>query len=162
MTCKSKVDIVLLLDSSGSTRAKGFEQTKSFAKSFTQALEGADTDAMLSIISFSGPGWWSKIRKCTGPDTSGLDMERDCKMKLAQHFTSDMAEARSAIDGLQWMAGLTLTSTALEMAASEISLGRRGVKKVVVVITDGRPTKKVRHHSRCSEGQKKGQVDFWR
>merc|ERR1719479_146014 len=79
---------------------------------------------------------------CTGRDTSGLDMERDCKIKLAEHFTSDMAQARSTIDGLQWMAGLTLTSTALEMAASELSLGRRGVKKVVLVVTDGRPTKR--------------------
>jgi hypothetical protein len=142
LTCKSKVDVVLVLDSSGSTGSKGFEQTKSFAKTFTTALEGQGTDAMLSVISFSGPGRWSLIRKCTGADTSGLDMEKDCKIKLAEHYTSDMAAARSKIDGLEWMAGLTLTSTALEMAASEISLGRRGVNKIVLMVTDGRPTKK--------------------
>merc|ERR1740123_127584 len=142
LTCKSKVDVVLVLDSSGSTGSKGFEQTKSFAKTFTTALEGQGTDAMLSVISFSGPGRWSLIRKCTGPDTSGLDMEKDCKIKLAEHYTSDMAAARSKIDGLEWMAGLTLTSTALEMAASEISLGRRGVNKIVLMVTDGRPTNK--------------------
>merc|ERR1712129_411657 len=98
---------------------------------------------MLSVISFSGPGRWSVIRKCTGPDTSGLDMETDCKIKLAEPYTSDMAAARSKIDSLEWMAGLTLTSTALEMAVSEISLGRRGVKKIVLMITDGRPTKRL-------------------
>jgi len=143
MVCKSTVDIVLVLDSSGSTRATGWEQTKKFAKAFTTALEGDGTDAMLSIISFSGPVSWRKVKACTGPDTSGLDMERDCKVKLAEHFTNDMEKARSVIDGLDWMAGLTLTSTALEMAVSEIGLGRRGVQKVVLMVTDGRPTKRL-------------------
>jgi len=143
MVCKSTVDIVLVLDSSGSTGAKGFEQTKTFAKAFTTALEGDGTDAMLSIIEFSGPPSWTKIKKCTGPDTSGLDMERDCDVKMAEHFTKDMAHVRSVIDGLEWMAGLTLTSTALEMASSEIGLGRRGVDKVVLMVTDGRPTMKL-------------------
>jgi len=142
MSCKSKVDVVLVLDSSGSTGQSGWEQTKTFAKTFTTAFEGAGTDAQLSVLQFSGPSSWSKIKKCTGSNTKDLNMESDCKMKMAEHFTSDMAKARSAIDGLDWMAGLTLTSTALEMAASEMSLGRRGVKKVVLVVTDGRPTKK--------------------
>jgi len=143
MVCKSTVDIILVLDSSGSTRAKGWEQTKKFAKAFTTALEGDGTDAMLSVISFSGPVSWRKIKACTGPDTSGLDMERDCDVMMASHFTKDMERLRSDIDGLEWMAGLTLTSTALEMAASEISLGRRGVPKVVLMVTDGRPTKRL-------------------
>jgi len=142
MVCKSSVDVVLVLDSSGSTGQSGWEKTKTFAKAFTTALEGEGTDAQLSIISFSGPVSWRKIKACTGKSTAGLNMETDCKIKLAEHFTADMAAARSTIDGLDWMAGLTLTSTALEMAASEFSMGRRGVKRVVLVVTDGRPTKK--------------------
>jgi len=142
MVCKSTVDIVLVLDSSGSTGSQGWAQTKAFAKAFTTALEGDGTDAMLSIISFSGPGSWKKILVCTGPKliSSGLDMGQDCEVMMAEHFTKDMAQARSVIDGLDWMAGLTLTSTALEMASSELGLGRRGVPKVVLMVTDGRPT----------------------
>ena len=37
---------------------------------------------------------------------------------------------------------MTLTTTALETAASEMSLERRGVKEVVLVVTDGKPTKR--------------------
>jgi len=160
MVCQSTVDIILVLDSSGSTRAKGWEQTKKFAKAFTKALEGDGTNAQLSIISFSGPVSWKKVKACTGPDTSGLDMESDCEVKMAAHFTKDMEQLRSVIDGLDWMAGLTLTSTALEMAASEIPLGRRGVPKVVVMVTDGRPTKRLATFPAARKVRKQAKLIF--
>jgi len=160
MVCKSTVDIVLVLDSSGSTGSSGWEKTKTFAKAFTTALEGDGTDAMISIVSFSGPGSWKKITACTGPDTSGLDMAQDCEVLMAEHFTKDMAQARSVIDGLDWMAGLTLTSTALEMAASELGLGRRGVPKVVLMVTDGRPTKKLATFPAAHKVRKQAKLIF--
>jgi len=160
MVCKSAVDIVLVLDSSGSTGSSGWEKTKTFAKAFTTSLEGDGTDAMLSIVSFSGPGSWKKISTCTGPDPSGLDMAQDCFVLMAEHFTKDMAKSRSVIDGLDWMAGLTLTSTALEMAASELGLGRRGVPKVVLMVTDGRPTKRLATFPAAHKVRKQARLIF--
>merc|ERR1719408_952326 len=50
-----------------------------------------------------------------------------------------MKQAKSKIAGLEWPKGSTLTSLALSTARSELALGRKNAKSVVVVITDGRP-----------------------
>merc|ERR550537_1991793 len=50
-----------------------------------------------------------------------------------------MKRVKEDIGGLSWPQGSTLTSLALMTAKSELSLGRKDEKSIVVVFTDGRP-----------------------
>merc|ERR1719343_305245 len=58
---------------------------------------------------------------------------------MVQHLDSDVAQAEKNIDALSWPRGTTLTSQALELANSELTLGRADAQKVVLTITDGIP-----------------------
>uniref|UniRef100_A0A7S1M5B3 VWFA domain-containing protein n=1 Tax=Alexandrium catenella TaxID=2925 RepID=A0A7S1M5B3_ALECA len=145
LVCTSKVDVVLLLDGSGSIGTTGWAATKKFAKTFVDAFDGqnagATTDAQISVILFSGPYKWSLMKKCVGmgASSSSVNMETDCMIKVAQHFKSDLAATKTAIDQLTWPKGTTLTSAALETARSELALGRADAEKIVLTITDGIP-----------------------
>jgi len=139
LMCQSKIDLVLLLDGSGSVGSTGWAATKVFAKKLVTAFSGPTADTQVAVILFSGPYSYRYMRMCAGSGGSGLSMENDCKVKMVQHYSSDMAATTSAIDGLSWPRGTTLTSQALELALSEITLGRADAEKVVLTITDGIP-----------------------
>jgi len=138
LLCKTKIDVVLLLDGSGSVGSSGWSATKAFAKKFVQAFEGPQTDAQVSVILFSGPYAWNDLKRCQD-GAAGLDMKKDCKISFVQHFSSDMTQTASNIDKLSWPMGTTLTSSALSMAQSELYAGRRGAERVVLTVTDGIP-----------------------
>merc|ERR1719214_301599 len=93
----------------------------------------------MAVILFSGPRTWSGVYKCWRKNSDGVNMETDCKIKTVTHFTTDMAQVKTAIAGLTWPQGSTLTSLALMRAKAELSLGRKDAKSVIVVVPDGRP-----------------------
>jgi len=53
VSCESQLDVVLLLDGSGSLREKGWSQTKQFGEMFIAALKGGESNVKLSVILFS-------------------------------------------------------------------------------------------------------------
>jgi len=138
LLCSSKVDLVLLLDGSGSVGSSGWAATKRFAKLFVKSFQGPQTDALISVVLFSGPYSWTYMRRCAGGG-AGLNMASDCKVQMVQHFSNNTATTLTNIDGLTWPRGTTLTSQALEMAGSEFTMGRGDAEKIVLVITDGIP-----------------------
>jgi uncharacterized protein YegL len=138
------VDVVLLIDGSGSLGKEGWKASIAAAEMFVDAFrvsEDADgnSKANMAVILFSGPPTWSGVNKCTGQQTTGVDMETDCKIKFVTHFERDMKKVKEKIAELEWPQGSTLTSLALMTAKSELQLGRKDAESVVVVITDGRP-----------------------
>lgn len=139
LRCMSKVDLVLLLDGSGSLDTEGWEMTKEFAEKFVESFDGEDMEAQVAVILFSGPKSLGDFNACTGSSPASPDMEKQCGMKLVQHLSSNMAATKDAIALLQWPMSTALTSVALEMAKAELNLGRRDAEHVVLVITDGRP-----------------------
>jgi len=138
MMCDQMLDVVLLIDGSGSLGAGGWKAEITAAKTFVDAFAGqaGKAKAQLSVILYSGPRTWSGVGKCLGKNAN---MEQDCKIKIVAHFTNDMAAVKEKISKLVWPKGSTLTSLALLSAHSELSLGRPDAKSVVVAITDGRP-----------------------
>jgi uncharacterized protein YegL len=145
--CRSKVDVVLVLDASDSTNAEGWKRVTSFAQRLTQAFEKAEkgsSDSQMSVIQFSGPNRAGTLKKCFGMKSDSLDVERDCLIKMVQHFSSDMDATRSKIAKLPWLKATTFTSGALGMASAELALARKDAKKVVLVVTDGRPLSRIR------------------
>jgi len=139
LKCKAELDVVLLIDGSGSLGKKGWQASKKAAELFVSAFEGKGTEARVSVILFSGPKSFKKVSKCFGSGTKPVDLKQDCSINIVQHFTKNMAMAKSKIKNLKWPRGSTLTSLALGAARTELSIGRKNARGVVVVITDGRP-----------------------
>jgi len=139
MQCKKKLDIVFLLDGSGSLGEKGWKAEIQAAEMFVDAFAGTGAQAEMAVILYSGPRTWGGVDKCVGRNNKKVDMEKTCKIKTITHFTNDMKEVKKKIQGLTWPKGSTLTSIALMKAKAELNLGRKDAKSVVVVITDGRP-----------------------
>jgi len=139
LTCKNELDIVFLLDGSGSLGESGWKAEIKAATTFVDAFSVSGAKANMAVILYSGPRYWSGVYKCWAQNSKAVDIEKDCKIKTITHFTADMAAVKKKITDLTWPKGSTLTSLALMRAKAELSLGRKDAKSVVVVITDGRP-----------------------
>jgi len=137
--CNASLDVLFLLDGSGSLGKKGWAAELKTADMFVDAFSGSGAQTQMSVILYSGPRTWGGVRKCVGKNNKKVDMAGTCKIKTITHFTKDMKKVKSLISGLTWPQGSTLTSLALATAKAELALGRKNSKSVVVVITDGRP-----------------------
>jgi hypothetical protein len=133
-TCTAPIDVVLLIDGSGSLGSAGWAAEIKMAETFVKAFSTGGTQAQMAVILYSGPRTWSGVRKCFNPRVVA-----DCKIDTVTPFTSDFASISDKISQLTWPKGSTLTSLALAKAKSMLSLGRPDSKSIVVAITDGRP-----------------------
>merc|ERR1719201_1114347 len=137
LPCNRSLDVMLLLDGSGSLGKEGWAQEIKAAQLFVDAFTDSGK-ANMAVIMYSGPRTWGGVEKCTGPNSGDVDPEK-CGIKMVTHFTEDMKKVKNLITGLEWPQGSTLTSLALMTAKAELALGRKDSKAVMVVITDGRP-----------------------
>jgi hypothetical protein len=136
--CNRTLDVILLIDGSGSLGKEGWDAEMIAAKSFVAAFKAADGKVKMAVILFSGPRTWSGVSKCTGKNTEGVTLD-ECGIKTVTHFTSDLDNVDTLLTGLTWPEGSTLTSLALMTAETEMTVGRADVHTLVVVMTDGRP-----------------------
>merc|ERR1719453_1594397 len=139
VTCKKELDVVLLIDGSGSLGKKGWAAEIVAANTLVDAFNVKDTQARMAVILYSGPRTWGGVFKCFAKNTKKVDRDRICGIKMVTHFTKDLKKVKELITGLTWPKGSTLTSLALTTAKAELALGRKDSKSIVVVITDGRP-----------------------
>jgi uncharacterized protein YegL len=138
LLCNRTLDVVFLLDGSGSMGKKGWKAEMKAAQYFVDAFTKSDK-AMLSVILYSGPRTWSGVRKCVGKSAKKVKPEA-CGIKTVTHFTNDFKKVKQLLLGLELPKGSTLTSLALMTAKAELSLGRKSSgTPSVVVFTDGRP-----------------------
>jgi len=137
LACNASLDIILLIDGSGSLGKEGWEAEITAAKFFIGSFE-ASGKANMAVILFSGPRTWSGVSKCTGKSGAKVSLEQ-CGIKTVTHFTEDLAKVGQLVSGLTWPQGSTLTSLALMTAKAEMALGRADEHTIVVVFTDGRP-----------------------
>lgn len=137
LTCNSKLDVVVVLDGSGSLRSRGWAATKKMGTMLVNAFKGGDTQ--VATILFSGPRSASTLRKCMRG--AGVSIEQ-CGITWVEHFQSSDAKitAEAAeIGTLQWPRATTMTSMALAAAENELRMGRSDATSLVIVVTDGRP-----------------------
>jgi hypothetical protein len=136
VACASKLDVILLLDGSGSLGENGWKAVRKSAELIVGAL---DKDLnRVAVLLFSGPKKWTDTQKCFG--NKPVSQEFVCKMKWLVHFgPTSMGEAAVKLKFTPWPKGSTLTSLALTNAISETQMGRQDANTVVIVITDGKP-----------------------
>jgi hypothetical protein len=115
LQCKSRLDVTILIDGSGSLGTKGWEASKKAGAMLARSFGGSGSDVKLAVLLFSYSNKW------------------------LQHYSSDCEAAAVAIETVAWPRSLTFTANALYAARSELSLGRADAQSVVIVITDGRP-----------------------
>jgi len=138
-TCKKRLDVVLLIDGSGSLGKKGWAAEIKAANMFVDAFTVSGGHSQVSVILYSGPRTWGGVYKCFARNTKKVDREKICGIKMITHFTDDMKKVKGLINGLTWPRGSTLTSLALLTAKAELALGRKDARSNVIVFTDGRP-----------------------
>jgi len=137
LECNRSLDVVLLLDGSGSLGKTGWKAEIKAAQFFVDAFINSKR-ANLAVILYSGPRTWSGVAKCVGKSKKSVKPEA-CGIKTVTHFTTDLKKVKTLITGLEFPQGSTLTSLALMTAKAELSLGRKNSVGNVVVFTDGRP-----------------------
>jgi len=138
LRCMTKLDVVLLMDGSGSVSEEGWVATIEVGKMLAESFLVAQTGTQVAVLLYSGPSSWAGYQKCASGEGS-VDLSTDCNMQWASHFTTDPSALTSAISALSWRKGTTMTATALASAATELHSGSSdGRPKVVIVITDGR------------------------
>jgi len=139
LTCQKKLDIVLLLDGSGSMGTAGWAAEIKASHTFIDAFAGSGGDANMAVILYSGPRTWGGVYKCFARNVKKVDRQKICNVKVAGHFSADLKKVKSTVTGLTWPRGSTLTSLALLTAKAELALGRKDAESVVIIFTDGRP-----------------------
>jgi hypothetical protein len=159
-TCTNKtMDIVVLLDGSGSLGKKGWAAEITATKSFIHAFKGNNGKIIMAVTLFSGPSTWAGVNKCMAK-TKKKVKPSDCGIKIVTHFTDDLKKIDTLVTGLTWPKGSTLTSLALLNAQAELALGRKDAPAVIVVFTDGRPLS-YRKTGLASRKIRKGARLFW-
>jgi len=111
----NNVDVVILIDGSGSMRRKGFNKAKQMAEAMLDAMAIGPKNMHVAMQVFSS------------------------KIEWIQRMTSSKAAAKRSLKRARWPARYTYTAQALASAEAEIMGGRPDADSVVIVITDGRP-----------------------
>lgn len=144
MQCNQTLDVVLLLDGSGSMRKKGWEAEIKAARLFVSAFTG---DVQISVTVFSGAqggNSYKKSRECINPPKNKKFTLKECGINTLTHFTNDKKKVDQILATADYPKSFTLTSLALGVAKAELANGRKNAQSVVVVFTDGRPMSKVK------------------
>lgn len=142
LECESMLDVVVLLDGSGSIGSEGWPRTQEFGKEIVKAFD--PTAARVAVMIYSGPTSWSNYVNICVSTEQHPDFEKACNVKWVSHLTTDTDALVSGIENEEWPAGTTLTSAALGMAEVELQTARKDASSLVIVVTDGKPLNKMR------------------
>lgn len=137
--CSAFIDVILVIDGSGSLGQYGWDQSKAMAEQLVSSMQGGDNSVKLGVLLFSGPQDWSHYKSCTGQGSGIMPSAATCGVRWVKHLDSDMGAVQTAVKQLDWPRRTTLTSLALLEAKEELRQGRPQAKSVVIVITDGKP-----------------------
>merc|ERR1719291_1496186 len=122
MTCEAKLDVVIVLDASGSMGSAGWTAEKKAAKNVAAAMSSG---IKVGALAFSSPYSWYETRWCMGYETPPWWKEfyfkghSDCGIKWIEHMTTDSADVASKIGSATADFRGTLTNIAIDKAGVE-------------------------------------------
>merc|ERR1719401_2218293 len=111
LVCDSRVDVIILLDGSGSIGKKGWSTTVALGQSLVSAFASPLNQAQVAVQLFSGPRSFDLYKLCTGRGPQGKvpDIEDDCGISWVTpltadsgHFTTNMNKTAKLIKALKW------------------------------------------------------------
>ncbi|XP_035692568.1 uncharacterized protein LOC118427037 [Branchiostoma floridae] len=119
-TCPNQLDIIFVLDGSGSIGTDNFERIKTFVSKAVTRFNIGPTQTQIGVIQYSN--------------------QPQSEILLNDH--QDAASLQQAISSINYLQGGTNTGKALRYLANNAFSGkngaRAGVSKVAIVVTDGR------------------------
>ena len=120
-SCKAKVDVGFILDSSGSLR-NDYQNEKDFLKALAGAFGVSDDGSRASVLTFS--------------------RKSELTIKFKDHF--DQLKFNTAVDAIPLMGSVTRIDLALRLAQREMYLVENGARpnlpKILILLTDGSQT----------------------
>lgn len=140
LKCAAKVDVIILLDGSGSLGLAGWKTMKKVGASLVKAMD--PKTAQVAVLVYSGPKNMGAYKKCVGEAPAGsrkVDFAMDCKMVWVSHLTDKTAPVAEKFDDLYWPKGSTMTSQALASAEAELVYGRADATQVVLTLAHSLP-----------------------
>jgi len=154
--CNSKVDVILLIDGSGSAGEEGFKKSVSFVEKLVGAFKTGDDLAQVGVLLYSGPRSWQELDACLKKGD-----EKDCNLKVVSQLSADGAAVVKEVGGLTtWPKASTFTSGALSMAHSMLREGRQDAQSVVVTFMTGMPNFKCRTEAAAKELRESARLMF--
>lgn len=126
--CTSKMDVVIAIDGSGSMTQTGFAVLQTYASKLVRRLKGGDDKVRVGVVQFGN---------------GALDENKvvsDAKAVAA--LSSDMEKAATSISDLGFQKGFTNLAQAAMRSRDLLRLTnpRDAAEKVVILLTDGRPS----------------------
>jgi len=161
LECRSKLDVVILMDGSGSLTDYGFNQSKAMAQKLLHSFAGGGDHIQVAFLMFGGPRSLDAFERCTAGDTSvPLDEEKDCGMHWVRHLATDASAVAQEVGKLPNPRSTTMASMALGLAKTELTKGRPEAQSVVLAITDAKVLSK-RKTATAAEDLKKSSRLIW-
>lgn len=116
--CRTAVDVLLVLDSSGSIGAADYEVVRAFSRAFVASLGVGPDGAHVGVVQFSDPG----------------------SNRLEIALTGDLAALNRTIANMRLIGDSTDMDGGLQIGLDELRAnGRQGVPAVMVLVSDGQP-----------------------
>lgn len=144
VTNKAKLDILLIIDRSGSMEDESrMDNAKTAAKSLIDTVnsKNATIDAQYAVVSFGSNGYY-RGTNADGPAGAS---------KTEQNWSSSVGNVKTSIDnigvggGTNYQSGISLGKTVLGKARSD-------AQKVVIFLTDGLPTFRLNGNEQAGNG----------
>jgi len=128
--CMARQDLIIAVDGSGSISEDGFAVLKGFTSKLVDRYQSeyfGESAMQIGVVQFG----------------NGVVMEDDTVSPAVniQPITSDLAAAKSAIEGLTLQKGFTNMAQAFALSETMFTRGgRKDAQSAVLVITDGKPS----------------------
>lgn len=127
------VDIVLVLDTSGSMAGQRLDDLKAASKGFISQVMGNNANAKIEIVAYAGDkldSWWN--------DTAFNDAWRALPNGVAE-WGSTKSDLDGAIDNLRASGGTNIEAGFMK-AIELLGSARVEAQKIVILMSDGEPT----------------------
>jgi len=153
LKCNSKLDIVVLVDGSGSVGTNGFDLTKKFVEKFVGAFNMGQELAQLAVVLYSGPKTYEDVQKCakTGDPAT-------CNLHVISSLTADPAPITAAVKQMTWPKASSFTAGALNMAGTLLKEGRKDAQSIVMVFNHEMPNFKCQAEEAAAQLRKTARV----